>query len=126
MDRGFVRHSVSPRGAPVLFVKKMLESLRPCIDLQSGYHQLRVKAEDISKTVFRRRYEHYEFTVMSFGLTNAPTAFMDLLCSVFQPYLGRFVVVFIDDTLVYSRSVMELQGFKEEVDLRLRLLEQLG
>ncbi|XP_059288219.1 uncharacterized protein LOC132041524 [Lycium ferocissimum] len=77
------------------------------IDLRSGYHQLRIKTEDISEITFRTRYGHFKFLVMSFGLTNAPTAFMDLMNSVFKPYTDHFVIVFINDILVYSRSEAE-------------------
>ncbi|KAK8681782.1 hypothetical protein V6N13_054184 [Hibiscus sabdariffa] len=152
LDRGFIRPSTSPWGAPVLFVKKKDESLRMCIDyrqlnkmtvknkyplpriddlfdqlrgatvfskidLRSGYYQLKVREQDVLKTAFRTRYGHYEFLVMPFGLTNAPAAFMDLMNRVFHEYLDQFVVVFIDDILVYSRT-------EEDHDRHLRLVLQ--
>ena len=74
------------------------------IDLGTGYHQLRVRETVIPKTTFRTRYGHFEFTVMPFALTNAPAAFMDLMHRVFQPYLDKFFVVFVDDILIYFQS----------------------
>ncbi|KAL5758623.1 hypothetical protein ACOSP7_021234 [Xanthoceras sorbifolium] len=153
LDKGFIRPSVSPWGAPMLFVKKKDGSLRLCIDyrqlnkltvknkyplpriddlfdqlrgacvfskidLRSGYHQLRIKDSDILKTAFRTRHGHYEFVVMPFGLTNAPVAFMDLMNRVFRPYLDQFVVVFIDDILVYSQMA-------EDHDRHLRVVLQI-
>ena len=88
------------------------------IDLRSGYHRLKIKPEDVSKTAFQTRYGHYEFLVMPFGLTNAPTAFMDMMNRIFQPYLDQFVVMFIDDILIYSRST-------EEHERHLKIILQL-
>ena len=77
------------------------------IDLQSGYHQLKVKGEDVPKTIFKTRYGHYEFLMMPFGLTNAPTTLKDLMNKVYQAFLDRFVIVLIDDILVYSKTMEE-------------------
>jgi len=77
------------------------------INLRSRYHQLKIKEEDVSKIVFRTRYGHYEFLVLPFGLTNAPAYFMDLMNRVFHLFLDKFVVVFVDDILVYSKSKEE-------------------
>ncbi|XP_015168118.1 RNA-directed DNA polymerase homolog [Solanum tuberosum] len=74
------------------------------IYLRSRYHKLRTRASNIPKTAFRTRYGHYEFLVKSFGLSNAPAAFMDLMTHLFRPYLDSFIIVFIDDILVYSQS----------------------
>ena len=91
------------------------------IDLRSGYHQLRIRESDIPKTTFKTRYGRYGFLVMSFGLTNAQTAFMDVMNRVFRPYLDRFVIVFIDDILVYSRSEL---GHERQLGLVLQTLKQ--
>ncbi|XP_070004679.1 uncharacterized protein [Nicotiana sylvestris] len=124
LDKGFIRPNVSPWGDHVLFVKKNDGSMRLCIDyrqlnnvtMKNMYHLphidvlfdqlqgLKILESHIPKTAFRTRYGHYEFLVMSFGLTNTPASFMNLIHSVFRPYLDSFVIVIIDDILVYSRS----------------------
>ncbi|GJZ88339.1 putative reverse transcriptase domain-containing protein [Tanacetum coccineum] len=152
-DKGFIRPSNSPWGAPVLFVKKKDGSFLMCIDyhelnkltiknryplpriddlfdqlqgaryfskidLRSGYHQLRVHDDDISKTAFRTRYGNFEFTVMPFGLTNPPAVFMDLMNRVCKRYMDKFVIVFIDNILIYSKT-------KEDHENHLRLMLDL-
>jgi hypothetical protein len=88
------------------------------IDLRSGYHQVRIKKEDIIKTAFRTRYGHYEFTVVSFGLSNAPSIFTCLMNDIFREYLDKFVIVFLDDILIYSKP-------EEENEKHLRLVLQV-
>ncbi|XP_050147322.1 uncharacterized protein LOC126622590 [Malus sylvestris] len=133
VDKGYIQPSTSSWGAPILFIRKKDRSMSLCIDyrqlnqvmvfskidLRSGYHQLRICEDDVPKIAFRTRYGHYEFRVMPFGLTNAPATFMNLMNRVFRPYLVWFVIVFIDDILVYFRSVN-----KHKKHLRL-MLEQL-
>ena len=87
------------------------------IDLRSGYHQLKIRATDIPKTAFVSRYGLYEYTVMSFGLTNAPAYFLYLMNKVFMEYLDKFVVVVIDDILIFSKT-------EEEHEEHLRLVLQ--
>jgi hypothetical protein len=139
LDKEYIRPSVSPWGAPFLFVKNKDGTLRLCIDyrqlnkitiknkyplprindlfdqvggenifskldLRYGYHWVRIKDEDISKTTFRERYGHYKLVVIPFGITNAPTNFMCLMNNIFSQHLDKFVLVFIDDILVYSKT----------------------
>ncbi|GJZ16657.1 putative reverse transcriptase domain-containing protein [Tanacetum coccineum] len=107
-----------------LFDQLQGSSIYSKIDLRSGYHQLRVREEDIPKTAFRTRYGHYEFQVMSFGLTNAPAVFMDLMNRVCKPYLDKFVIVFIDDILIYSKSKKEHEEYLRQI-LKLLKKEEL-
>nr|GEV88924.1 putative reverse transcriptase domain-containing protein [Tanacetum cinerariifolium] len=155
-DKSFIRPSLSPWGAPVLFVKKKNGSFWMCIDytklnkvkiknryplprtddlfdqlqgsqffskmdLRSGYHQLRVHENDILKTAFRTHYRHFNFTVMPFGLTNAPAVFMDLMNTFCRPYLDKFVIVFIEDILIYFKTQEE---HVEHLRLVLKLLKK--
>jgi hypothetical protein len=152
LDLGLIRPSVSPWGAPVIFIRKnngswrlyidycqlnkaMIKNQYPLlriddlfdqmkgamvssnIDLRSGYHQLWIKEDDVPKTTFKTRFGHYEFTVLPFGLTNAPGVFMSLINGVFCEYLDKFIQVFIDDILIYSWMM-------EEHDEHLRLVLQ--
>jgi hypothetical protein len=152
LDKGYIRPSASPWGAPIIFVPKKDGTQRMCvdyrslnevtiknkyplpriddlfyqlkgacvfskIDLRSGYHQLKIRATDIPKTAFITRYGLYEYTIMSFGLTNAPAYFMYLMNKVFMEYLDKFIVVFIDDILIFSKN-------EEEHDEHLRLVLQ--
>ena len=155
LDMGFVRPSVSPWAAPVLFASKKDGGLRFCIDyralnrltvknsyplpridgildqlssakyfsaidLRSGYHQVRISEEDIPKTAFNTRYGHYEFTVVPFGLTNAPAAFMSIMNNIFTDYSEKFVLIYLDDILVYSDSWEEHLQHLRKVLQRLR------
>ncbi|XP_019092317.1 PREDICTED: uncharacterized protein LOC109129132 [Camelina sativa] len=155
MEKGLVRPSSSPWGAPVLFVKNKDGTFRLCIDylglnkvtvknryplpridelldqlrgatyfskidLASGYHQIPIEESDIRKTAFRTRYGHYEFVVMPFGLTNATAVFMKLMKNVFREYLDEFLIVFIDDILVYSKSKDEHAAHLRKVLERLK------
>nr|GEW40249.1 putative reverse transcriptase domain-containing protein [Tanacetum cinerariifolium] len=127
LEKGFIHPSSSLWGAAVLFVKKKDGSFQMCssvyskIDLRSGYHQLRIKEEDIPITAFRTRYGHFEFQVMPFRLTNAPVVFMDLMNRVCKPYLDKFVIVFIDDILVYSKDEEE---HEKHLNIILELLKK--
>nr|GEY39771.1 putative reverse transcriptase domain-containing protein [Tanacetum cinerariifolium] len=104
-----------------LFDQLQGSSVYSKIDLRSGYRQLRVREEDIPKTTFRTRYGHYEFQVMPFGLINASAVFMDLMDQVCKPYLDKFMIVFIDDILIYSKDEKE---HKEHLKAILDLLKK--
>nr|GFA33084.1 putative reverse transcriptase domain-containing protein [Tanacetum cinerariifolium] len=104
-----------------LFDQFQRSSVYSKIDLRLGYHQLRVQEEDIPKTVFRTRYGYYEFLVMPFRLTNAPAVFMDLMNQVCKPYLDKFMIVFIDDILIYSHDKKE---HEEHLKMILELLKK--
>jgi hypothetical protein len=153
LKKGYIRPSMSPWGAPVLFVKKKDGTLKLCIDfrqfnkvfvknkyplpriddlfdqlkdakifskidLRSGYHQVRIKEEDINKSDFKTRYGHYEFTVVPFGLSNAPAIFMCLMNGIFREYLDKFVIIFLDDILIYYK-------LEEEHEQHLRMVLQV-
>ncbi|GBG74533.1 hypothetical protein CBR_g18943 [Chara braunii] len=155
LEKGWIRPSSSPFGAPVLFVPKKEGELRMCIDyrglnaitvknaeplprindlldrvqgckyfskinLKSGYHQIEVHPDDQYKTAFQTRYWHYEFIVMPFGLTNVPATFQRCMNDLFRPWLDKFVVVYLDDILVFSKTLQERQGHLRQVLEKLR------
>ncbi|WVZ90060.1 hypothetical protein U9M48_036393 [Paspalum notatum var. saurae] len=160
LEKGFIRRSVSPWAAPVLFMKKdgsmrmsidyrelnavtiknkyllpriddMLDQLKGAkyfsnIDLRFGYHQMKIREEDIPKTAFVTRYGHHEFTVVSSGLTNAPAYFMNLMNLIFMEELDRFVVVFTDDMLIYSKTQEEHEKQLRDVLEKLRKNQLYG
>ena len=150
LEKGFIRPSTSPYGAPIIFVKKKDGSFRLCtdyralnkvtvknkypipridelldqlhgakyftkLDLRQGYHQIRITPTDIEKTAFRTRYGLYEWTVLLFGLTNAPNTFMRLMNDAFHPYLDKSVVIYLDDILIYSKTAEEHAIHLQEV-----------
>ena len=155
-EKGYIQPSISPFGAPVLFVPKKDGSIRMCvdyralnkvtihnryplpridelldrlrgakfftkIDLRSGYHQIRVHPDDVQKTAFRTRYGHFEFLVLPFGLTNAPATFMHLMHSIFREHLDSFMVIFLDDILIYSQN---LDDHMKHVKMALQILRK--
>ncbi|GKC99527.1 putative reverse transcriptase domain-containing protein [Tanacetum coccineum] len=116
LEKGIIRPSSSP--IDNLFDQLQGSSVYSKIDLRSGYHQLRIKEEDILIAAFRTRYGHFEFQVMPFGLINTPAVFMDLMNRVWKPYLDKFIIVFIDDILIYSKN-------DEEHEKHLRIILEL-
>ena len=158
LNKGFIRHSKSPAGAPILFVKKKDGSLRLCvdyrglnkvtirnryplpligqlldqlaeamvftkIDLRGAYNLVRIRAGDEWKTAFRTRYGHFEYSVMPFGLTNAPGVFQHMMNDIFREYLDQFVVIYLDDVLIFSKNQEE---HNKHVTLVLKRLREVG
>src|SRR6185295_9007764 len=160
-NKGFIRPSVSPFSAPVLFVHKKEGTLCLCvnyralnkntvknwypfpriddlmdqlqgakvfskIDLHSGYHQISITSANIHKMAFRTHFGHFEFTVLPFGLTNAPVTFMTLMNNVFHDLLDKFIIIYLDDILVYSKNASEHQDHLRQVFLLLRKYHPFG